>query len=129
MHPHPAASRRRDSTRRQRRTLTVAHDSPGRLLRCAQTARCPHCGNRIDRHTTTSPHTVSLHPGELPTELVSADYRWHLASGIAYPAGDGSPWCRIAHLAVCPADTHPVDFLLHHAFTATRLPANPRPHH
>ncbi|MET9347563.1 DUF6083 domain-containing protein [Streptomyces termitum] len=108
MHPHPAAFRRRVSARRQRRTLTVAHDSPSRLLCCAQNARCPHCGNRIDRHTA-SPRSVSLHPGELPTELVPADYCWHLASGIAYPAGDSSPWCRIAHPAVCPADTHSVD--------------------
>lgn len=109
MHHHPGTPHHRYGTRRPRRTLNVAHDSPSRLLRCAQSARCPRCGNRIDRHTTTSPHPVSLHPGELPTELVPADYRWHVASGVACPAGDGSPWCRIAHLAVCPADTHPVD--------------------
>ncbi|NML54742.1 hypothetical protein HHL19_18950 [Streptomyces sp. R302] len=112
MRPRPDTPHHRDGTfhtRRPRRTLTVAHDSPSRLLRCAQSARCPRCGNRIDRHTTTGPRPVSLHPGELPTELVPADYRWHLASGVAYPAGDGSPWCRIAHPAVCPAGTHPAD--------------------
>ncbi|MFD6791511.1 DUF6083 domain-containing protein, partial [Streptomyces anthocyanicus] len=59
MHPHPAASRRRDGTRPQRRTLTVAHDSPSRLLRCAQTAHCRQCGNSIDRHTTTGSRPVS----------------------------------------------------------------------
>ncbi|WP_420718734.1 DUF6083 domain-containing protein [Streptomyces sp. XY413] len=30
-------------------------------------------------------------------------HRWHIGAGIAYPAGDGSPWCPIAHHALCPA--------------------------
>ncbi|MGA5037777.1 DUF6083 domain-containing protein [Streptomyces capoamus] len=29
--------------------------------------------------------------------------RRHVSSGLAQHAGDGSPWCRIAHAAVCPA--------------------------
>lgn len=107
MHPRPAPSHHWDGTlrtHRPRRTLAVSHDSPTRLLHCAQTARCPHCANPIDRHATTGPQPVSLHPGELSARLVPAAYRWHLASGVAYPAGDGSPWCRITHLTVCPAD-------------------------
>ncbi|MFF5931571.1 DUF6083 domain-containing protein [Streptomyces hydrogenans] len=105
MRPHPAAFPHQDGTPtppRPRRTLTVARDSPSRLLRCAQLARCRQCGNRVDRHTTAGPHPVSLHPGELSVVLVPAHYRWHLASGVAYPAGDGSRWCRIAHSTVCP---------------------------
>ncbi|MFE6383831.1 DUF6083 domain-containing protein [Streptomyces roseolus] len=112
MRPHPSTSRHWDGTlrtRHPRRTLAIARDSPSRLLRCAQPARCRHCGNRIHWHTTTGPSPVSLHPGELPADLVPAAYRWHLASGIAYPAGDGSPWCRITHTTVCPAATAPGD--------------------
>ncbi|MFJ3616296.1 DUF6083 domain-containing protein [Streptomyces hydrogenans] len=108
MHPHSAPSHHWDGilrTHRPRRTLAVSHDSPTRLLRCAQTARCHHCANPIDRHATTGPQPVSLHPGELSANLVPAAYRWHLASGVAYPTGDGSPWCRITHLTVCPAGT------------------------
>lgn len=32
-----------------------------------------------------------------------ADYHWQVSSGLAYPAGDGSAWCRLAHAVVCPA--------------------------
>lgn len=32
-----------------------------------------------------------------------ADHRWHVSSGVAYPSGDGSPWCRLPHASVCPA--------------------------
>ncbi|MFF9150551.1 DUF6083 domain-containing protein [Streptomyces sp. NPDC014861] len=108
MRPCPTPSHHWDGTlrpRRPRRTLTVTPDSPTRVLRCAQTARCRRCGNRIDRHATTGPRPVSLHPQELPANLVPAAYRWHLAAAVAYPAGDGSPWCRISHPTVCPAGT------------------------
>ncbi|MEV7374662.1 DUF6083 domain-containing protein [Streptomyces sp. NPDC090301] len=109
MRPHPTAPHHWDGTLHTgpRRTLTLARDSPSRLLRCAQNAHCGQCGNRVDRHTTTSPRPVSLHPAELSTTLVPQRYRWHLASGIAYPAGDGSRWCRITHTAVCPAAIEP----------------------
>lgn len=32
-----------------------------------------------------------------------AEYRWHVSSGLALPAGDGTAWCRLAHAVVCPA--------------------------
>ncbi|ROQ23609.1 hypothetical protein EDD98_7559 [Streptomyces sp. PanSC19] len=94
-------------TPRRRRTLTVAHDSPSRLLRIAQPSHCRACGNRIDWHTTSGCHPIALHPTEVPAGLVPAEHRWHLASGIAHPSGDGSPWCRLSHLTLCPtrADT------------------------
>jgi hypothetical protein len=28
--------------------------------------------------------------------------RWHVESGLAYPAGDGSAWCRIPPTLLCP---------------------------
>jgi hypothetical protein len=34
---------------------------------------------------------------------VPAAHRWHVSSGVAHPAGDGSAWCRLAHAHVCPA--------------------------
>ncbi|MFL9684737.1 DUF6083 domain-containing protein [Streptomyces sp. KL110A] len=85
----------------------MTRDSPSRLLRCVQPARCRQCGNRVDRHITAGPHPVSLHPGELSAALVPTHYRWHLASHVAYPAGDGSRWCRIAHSTVCPMTAEP----------------------
>lgn len=39
---------------------------------------------------------------------VPAACRWHVSSGVAYPGGDDSSWCRLPHAAVCPArDTPP----------------------
>lgn len=32
-----------------------------------------------------------------------ADHRWHVSSGLAFAAGDGSAWCRLSHAVVCPA--------------------------
>ncbi|MEU7011855.1 DUF6083 domain-containing protein [Streptomyces sp. NPDC046332] len=93
-------------TRRPRRTLNVDCDSPS-LLRIAQRSRCRDCGNLIDWHTTSSYRPVSLHPDEVPAVLVPADLQWHLASGVAYPAGDGSRWCRLSHITLCPASTEP----------------------
>ncbi|MEV8628561.1 DUF6083 domain-containing protein [Streptomyces sp. NPDC051079] len=87
---------------RHRRTLTVAHDSPSRLLRTAQPSHCKDCGNRIDWHTTSSRHPIALHPTEVPAVLVPTDRRWHLASGVAHPSGDGTPWCRLPHHPLCP---------------------------
>ncbi|MFD4318989.1 DUF6083 domain-containing protein [Streptomyces sp. NPDC058548] len=94
-------------TQGRRRALRVAADSPTRLLRTAQRAECRDCGNRIDWHTTITRQTVPLHPAELPTAIVPEPHRWHVASGIAHHAGDGTPWCRIAHPTLCPARTTP----------------------
>ncbi|MGW8359018.1 DUF6083 domain-containing protein [Streptomyces wedmorensis] len=89
----------------RRRALRVAADSPTRLLRTAQHAECRDCGNRIDWHTTSTRQTVPLHPTELPTAIVPEPHRWHVASGIVHHAGDGTPWCRIAHPTLCPTST------------------------
>ncbi|QZL04213.1 hypothetical protein K2224_34100 (plasmid) [Streptomyces sp. BHT-5-2] len=89
------------------RALRVAADSPSRLLCSAQPSRCRDCGNRINWHTRTNHNPISLHPHEVPAAGVPAPYRWHVSSGIAHPAHDGTPWCRIPHTALCP--THPTD--------------------
>ncbi|MGW1675195.1 DUF6083 domain-containing protein [Streptomyces sp. NPDC002324] len=79
-----------------------------RLLRCGQHSRCRECGNRIEWYHRSGPRMVRLHPRELPAARVPADCRWHVSSGIAHPAGDGSSWCRIPHALLCPArDTPP----------------------
>ncbi|MFL5999743.1 MAG: DUF6083 domain-containing protein [Streptomyces sp.] len=87
----------------QRRSLRVDPDSPTRLLRCAQRDRCRECGNPLEWYHRVRDRPVRLHPRELPVAEVPADYRWHVSSGLAHPAGDGSAWCRLAHSAVCPA--------------------------
>ncbi|WP_309302253.1 DUF6083 domain-containing protein [Streptomyces sp. NBRC 110611] len=56
-------------------------------------------------HTRTNQNPISLHPHEVPAASVPAPHRWHVSSGIAHPAHDGTPWCRIPHTALCPA--HP----------------------
>ncbi|MFI6555947.1 DUF6083 domain-containing protein [Streptomyces griseus] len=98
------------STRTPRsRSLRVAADSPTRLVRSAQPGRCPDCGNRVDWHPRTDgdDRAVGLHPHELPAAVVPAASRWHVSSGIAHPAHDGTPWCRIPHTALCPARSAP----------------------
>ncbi|QLH19322.1 DUF6083 domain-containing protein [Streptomyces sp. Rer75] len=90
------------------RFLRVAPDSPTRLLRIAQQGRCTACGNRIEWYERTGGHNpVPLHPHELPTAAVPPHQRWHINSGLAHPAGDGSPWCRVRHRALCPATPAP----------------------
>ncbi|MDX2407328.1 DUF6083 domain-containing protein [Streptomyces microflavus] len=91
------------------RSLRVAPDSPARLVRTAQPGRCPDCGNRVDWHprTDTDDRAVGLHPQELPAAAVPAISRWHVSSGIAHPAHDGTPWCRIGHAVLCPARSAP----------------------
>ncbi|WTX27834.1 DUF6083 domain-containing protein [Streptomyces sp. NBC_00656] len=93
------------------RALRVAHDSPTRLIRSAQPGRCRDCGNRIDccphAYADTAERTVALHPQELPATAVPATSRWHVSSGTAHPAHDGTPWCRIPHTALCPARKAP----------------------
>ncbi|MET8405884.1 DUF6083 domain-containing protein [Streptomyces sp900116325] len=106
----PSSGRRWDGTPARPHhqcTLRVAPDSPTRLVRGAQLGRCRDCGNRIDWYTRTDNGPVSLHPQELPATAVPATSRWHVSSGIAHPAHDGTPWCRIPHLALCPARKAP----------------------
>ena len=101
----------------QRRSLRLDPDSPARLLRCAQRDHCRECGNPVEWYHRVRDRPVRLHPRELPVAEVPADYRWHVSSGLAYPAGDGSAWCRLAHAVVCPAhDAGPATVL-----TLTRL--------
>ncbi|MEU0836326.1 DUF6083 domain-containing protein [Streptomyces sp. NPDC005969] len=91
----------------RQRALRAAPDSPTRLVRSAQSSRCHDCGNRIDWYTRPDNRPVSLHPHELDATTVPAASRWHVNSGIAHPADDGTPWCRIPHLALCPARPDP----------------------
>ncbi|MEU3549444.1 DUF6083 domain-containing protein [Streptomyces longwoodensis] len=105
----PFPARHRDGSpiaARPRRLLQISPGSASRLLRCGQRDRCRECGNRIEWYTRGSdPHrrSVRLHPGEVLAARVPAACRWHVSSGVAYPAGDGSRWCRLPHTAVCPA--------------------------
>lgn len=93
------------------RALRVTHDSPTRLVRNAQPGHCRDCGNRIDQYPRTDSadgvRVVPLHPQELPAAAVPATARWHVSSDTAYPAHDGTPWCRIPHTALCPARPAP----------------------
>ncbi|MGW1002052.1 DUF6083 domain-containing protein [Streptomyces sp. NPDC002520] len=88
---------------RVRRSLHVSPNGGSRLLRCGQGDRCRECGNRIEWYHRGTQRPVRLHPRELPAARVPAACRWHVSSGVAYPAGDGSSWCRLPHAAVCPA--------------------------
>ncbi|MFF4484575.1 DUF6083 domain-containing protein [Streptomyces sp. NPDC001520] len=103
----PGADRAWDGSykhRRPPRFLRVAPDSPTRLLRTAQQSQCSDCGNHIEWYDRTAGHNpVPLHPHELPATAVPPHQRWHVDTGIAHPSGDGSPWCRVRHRALCPA--------------------------
>ncbi|SDP62266.1 hypothetical protein SAMN04487981_12943 [Streptomyces sp. cf386] len=90
---------------RHPRPLQVAATSPTRLLRAGQSSRCRRCGNRIDLYQRADQRPIALHPTELTATLVPEPCRWHLGGGIAYPHGDGSPWCRIPHAVLCPCRT------------------------
>ncbi|MFE7076274.1 DUF6083 domain-containing protein [Streptomyces sp. NPDC057620] len=107
MHSTPPPSRRRRDGSlvgtSARRSLRVASDSSSRLLRCGQNDRCRDCGNRIEWYHLSNQRPVRLHPQEIPAADVPASCRWHVCSGIAHPAGDGSHWCRLPHTALCPA--------------------------
>ncbi|MGY4742327.1 DUF6083 domain-containing protein [Streptomyces sp. ATMOS53] len=85
------------------RSLRVVADSSSRHLRCAQRARCRECGNLVEWYQRVRDRPVRLHPQELPTADVPAECCWHVSSGLAHPAGDGSAWCRLAHAVLCPA--------------------------
>ncbi|MFJ4836202.1 DUF6083 domain-containing protein [Streptomyces sp. NPDC088747] len=112
--PHPAPRHQGGppAAPRTRRSLQVSPDGVSRLLRCGKGGRCRECGNRIEwypRGTGPQRGPVRLHPHELPAGRVPAGCRWHVSSGAAYPARDGSSWCRLPHAAVCPArDAAPV---------------------
>lgn len=105
----PSTARHWDGTpisTRPRRLLQISPGGTSRLLRCSQRDRCRECGNWIEwyhRGLGTQRRPVRLHPDELPIAQVPAAYRWHVSSGVAYPAGDGSSWCRLPHAAVCAA--------------------------
>ncbi|WKX68597.1 DUF6083 domain-containing protein [Streptomyces sp. XD-27] len=104
--PTPAVARAWDGSYkdyRTPRTLRVAPDSATRLLRTAQASRCTACGNRIEWYCRPGDRTVPLRPRELPAAAVPAGQHWHVSKGLAHPAGDGSPWCRVRHHAICPA--------------------------
>lgn len=111
MHCPSPASRHRDSSpvpaHRMRRSLQVTPGSVSRLLRCGQSGRCRDCGNPIEWYHRTDQQPVRLHPHELPAAQVPEACRWHVSSGVAHPAGDGSNWCRLPHAVLCPARTTP----------------------
>ena len=86
-----------------RRSLRIDADSPSRLLRTAQGARCDFCGNPVEWYQRPGSTPIPLHPDELPASTVPAGERWHVSSGAAYAGHDGSSWCRVRHHAVCPA--------------------------
>ncbi|MEU1004423.1 DUF6083 domain-containing protein [Streptomyces tibetensis] len=103
-----SAGRHWDGSRRitrHHRPVQIAGNSPSRLLRAGQSGRCRQCGNRIDLYQRADQRPIALHPAELATTHVPESCRWHLSSGIAFPHGDGSPWCRIPHVVLCPRRT------------------------
>ncbi|WP_327322586.1 DUF6083 domain-containing protein [Streptomyces sp. NBC_01210] len=106
MRSTPPSPRRWDGSLihvRARRYLRVNADGASRLLRCGQSDRCRDCGNRIEWYHHTNERPIHLHPHELPAENVPATCHWHVSSGVAQPAGDGSGWCRLPHAMLCPA--------------------------
>ncbi|MET9129656.1 DUF6083 domain-containing protein [Streptomyces antibioticus] len=90
-----------------RRSLRVAPDAVSRLLRCGQNDRCRECGNRIEWYQRGRQSAVRLHPGEVLANAVPAACRWHVSSGVAHPSQDGTPWCRLPHAVLCPAQPAP----------------------
>jgi hypothetical protein len=83
--------------------LRIATDAGSRLLRSGQSGACRNCGHVIEWYYRADHRPVPLHPREMPARVVPQDSRWHVSSGIAYPAGDGSAWCRLPHAVLCPA--------------------------
>ncbi|WP_405522699.1 DUF6083 domain-containing protein [Streptomyces canus] len=59
-----------------RRSLRIEHDSPSRLLRCAQPDRCRECGNPVEWYDRSIARPVPLHPREVPAAEVPIAYRW-----------------------------------------------------
>ncbi|WP_202918593.1 DUF6083 domain-containing protein [Streptomyces cavernae] len=87
------------------RPLRVSATSASRLLRAGHSGCCRQCGNRIDVYQRADQRPIALHPTELAADQVPDTYRWHLSGGIALPHGDGSAWCRIPHILLCPRRT------------------------
>ncbi|MEV7427720.1 DUF6083 domain-containing protein [Streptomyces sp. NPDC091212] len=115
MHSTPPA-RHWDGTRtttRRARSLGVAPTSPSRLLRTGQKGHCTACGNPVEWYDRTGHQPISLHPHELASTTVPTPCRWHVSTGIAHPADDGTPWCRIPHLLLCPSRTEPPQLTPH----------------
>lgn len=113
--PATTGGRRWDGSRYghpTQRLLRLAPDTRTRALRAPQTKPCTACGNRVEWYPRHGATAVPLHPHELPITDVPEFMRWHVDQGIARPYADGSPWCRIPHLPLCPART---------AQTTTRL--------
>lgn len=129
MHATPHHSRTRwDGSRtgtRSRRPLCLAPDAASRLLRAGQTSRCRECGNLVEWYYRPDHRPVPLHPEELRVTAVPEARRWHVSSGIAYAAGDASPWCRLPHSALCPARPHD-PALAHLTVLRRRLAAHSR---
>ncbi|MFF3467723.1 DUF6083 domain-containing protein [Streptomyces sp. NPDC002619] len=98
---------------RHPRPLRGAAASPSRLLRAGQSGRCRRCGNRIDLYQRADQRPIALHPAEVVTAEVPDCCRWHLSGGIAYPHGDGSAWCRIPHVVLCPGSAPTARIGLH----------------
>ncbi|MGV9625457.1 DUF6083 domain-containing protein [Streptomyces sp. NPDC003487] len=90
------------------RSLRMAPTSPSRLLRAGQNSRCRQCGNRVEWFQRHDQRPIALHPHELATAHVPAPWQWHLSGGIAYPHDNGSGWCRIPHLILCPQHIPPL---------------------
>lgn len=107
------------------RGLRIAANADTRLMRCGQSSRCRDCGHAIEWYYRSDRRPVPLHPRELPTAAVPRDSRWHVSSGIAYPTGDGSSWCRLPHAALCPA-RDPQPALPHLSSLRRRMAAHTR---
>ncbi|WP_327169698.1 DUF6083 domain-containing protein [Streptomyces subrutilus] len=112
-HARSGRLRNSSSPRHRHRALCVAMGSPSHLLRTARGGPCADCGNQVHWYLGVEHQPVCLHPHELPTAAVPEVHRWHIGAGIAYPAGDGSPWCRIAHRTLCPARDTPESLTQH----------------
>lgn len=107
---HSSFPRRWDGSRtghRPYRLLRLAPDTRARALRAPQSKPCARCGNRVEWYDRDDGRPVPLHPHELPAEQVPEGMRWHVFDGIAHPVPDGSAWCRVPHLPLCPATAEP----------------------
>jgi hypothetical protein len=129
MHPTPHHPHRRwDGSRTgttTRRPLRLAPEPGSVLLRSGQIDRCRDCGNAFEWYHRPHHRPVRLHPKELPAADVPPSHRWHVHSGLAYPAGDGTAWCRLPHAALCPNRT-PDPAMAHLAPLRRRLAAHTR---
>lgn len=109
MHPNTAPTGRHwdgsPRTARPRRPPQTTAINSGRVPRTGHSGRCRQCAHRIDWYQRTDQRPIALHPTEMPACQIPTSFHWHLGGGIAHPHGDGSAWCRIAHLVLCPRRT------------------------